>query len=526
MRSELRDSLEFLFADSQVGRKPLLSMNQDVARGGTVSVNVLLNGLECQKTVHLRVLRGRKAVPEARWFRLVDVPVEVNTGPVGFVEKEGDENPHVIRRAPFRVFDAMEPVSSRHKATSPTAALRLHVPIPADARVGRREYSIEVKSSSQTETLSLAVEVNKPIIPPIGRESFPYTNWFSFSLMAERHGLKPWTEAHWRMIRRYADLMAHGRQNTFWCPLKDIFGVARGKPVLDRQRLRRIVKTFTAAGMHFIEGGHVATRTGGEWNATTFDTMLINRHAASVEGNTILTQICSQLLEEIESNGWRGRWIQHVTDEPTAENATDYRILVGMVHKYMPGLPILDATMAPELVGSVDIWCPQAQEYQRHRKEFEAQRKLGDHIWYYTCCFPGGPWLNRLLDMELLRPALFGWGAALYNLEGFLHWGLNHYRPEQDPFNQSVVGHGGENSLPAGDTHIVYPGAGGPWSSVRLEAQREGCEDYELLRRLRERDEKVANAITRRAIRGFDKYTKDVGRFRAARHDLLAALST
>jgi hypothetical protein len=172
----------------------------------------------------------------------------------------------------------------------------------------------------------------------------------------------------------------------------------------------------------------------------------------------------------------------------------------------------------------VDIWCPQAQRYQKQREHFEAQRAQGDRVWFYTCCAPGGPWLNRLMDMELLRPALLGWGAALFRLDGFLHWGLNHYRPAQDPFRQSVVSHGGGNFLPAGDTHIVYPGTGRPWSSLRLEAQREGLEDYELLRELWNRDERLAGRIIRRAIRGFDRYTKDVKAFRSARKALLEAL--
>ena len=46
------------------------------------------------------------------------------------------------------------------------------------------------------------------------------------------------------------------------------------------------------------------------------------------------------------------------------------------------------------------------RDYQRHRKEFRAYQALGDKVWFYTCCFPGGPWLNRLLDQELLRPVL------------------------------------------------------------------------------------------------------------------------
>jgi hypothetical protein len=363
------------------------------------------------------------------------------------------------------------------------------------------------------------------VIPPVERDSFPYTNWFDLALMAQRHGLTAWSEAHWRMIRRYADLMVRARQNVFRCEPADVFGLVRGRPVLNRERLRRLVRTFARAGMHYIEGGHLANRKGGDWTSPILELQFTRVAATSPKGNAALACMAGQLMDEIERNGWRGRWLQHVADEPTATNAADYRILVGMVRKYMPGIPILEATMDENLVGSVDVWCPQPQEYEKHRARFEAQRALGDRVWFYTCCTPGGPWLNRLMDQELLRPALLGWGAALYDLDGVLHWGLNCYRPGQDPFQQSVVAHGADAFLPAGDTHVVYPGADGPWSSLRLEAQREGFEDYELLRLLRGRNKRKADAIIRRAIRGFSKYTKDVNVFRAARRALLDALS-
>lgn len=523
MRAGFRDSLENLYPNSSVGKNPCRSMHVDVARAGTVAVHVLVNGLGQGAAVRLTVRGKRGKIRQAEWFRLVDVPVEANTGPVAFVEKEGKRNEFVIRRAPFRVYDAMEPVNSAVKASSVTMALRLHMAIPAGARSGRRDYTIEIRSAGETVELALSVRVHSPVIPAVGRDSFPYTNWFSLSLMADRHGLKPWSEGHWRMIRRYAELMARARQNTLRCPLGDIFRRTGGSLFLDAGRLRRIVRVFTAAGMYCIEGGHFGGRTTSEWKCPTFSIGLTGSLAASARGNADVACIARQLMAEIERNGWRGRWIQHVADEPVEENAADYRSFAGMVRKYMPGIPILDATMALNLTGAVDIWCPQAQEYQAHRDHFEAQRAIGDRVWFYTCCSPGGPWLNRLLDMELLRPALFGWAAALYNLDGFLHWGLNHYRPDQDPFQKGVVGHG-EEKLPAGDTHVVYPGKGGPWSSLRLEAQREGFEDYELLRRLRKRNLTAAKAVVRRAVRAFDRYTKNVKTFRTARRALLEAL--
>ena len=55
----------------------------------------------------------------------------------------------------------------------------------------------------------------------------------------------------------------------------------------------------------------------------------------------------------------------------------------------------------------------------------------------------------------------FGWAGSKYNTFGYLHWGLNQYKA--NPFKQSVVKHpspqaSSNNFLPAGDTHVIYPG--------------------------------------------------------------------
>ncbi|MHC4199971.1 MAG: DUF4091 domain-containing protein [Planctomycetota bacterium] len=499
MRAELRDSLEFLYADSEVGDRTGrtsggATLELDVARGGTIAAHVLLNGLKQGADVRLALREDGRAVGEAEWFRLVDVPVETNTGLLGFTEESmGDDNrpnEHVARRAPFRVYDAMEPVGFAFEATGPTQALRLHLPVAVDAPPGERAFTVEVGAGGESSTLGLKTTVHAAVIPPIGRDTFRVTNWFSLRNMAERHGLEMWSEDHWRMIHRYAKLMAHGRQNVFRFAFGDVFTRTGDGLVLDRERLARLVRTFTEAGMYFIEGGHFAGRKGG-WNAERFAVNLDGPLATSVEGNADIARAARQLVEEIEANGWRGRWIQHAADEPAKSNATDYRILCGIIRRHMPGVPILDATMELSLAGALDMWCPQVQEYQRNREVFEAQRELGDEVWYYT-----------------------------------LHWGFNHWQVE-NPFERSVVGNwGGEetNALPPGDTHICYPGPDGPWSSVRLESHREGFEDYELLRRLRAKDPGAVPEVLSRAIRGFDDYVKEVAAFRRARRKLLTGL--
>ena len=524
MRAELRDSLEFLFPDSPVGEKPVSRLKLDLARGATASVHLLLNGLKTGAGLRCRVRSGGRPVAGAGWFRLVEVPVEVNTGLEAFVEKEGEPNPHVIRRAPFKVYDAMEPVAGSLRVAGPAMALRLQIPVDRQEKPGCRRYEIEVEVAGERQSFILETVVHRPAIPPSGKDSFPYTNWFWCEPIARNHRLEPWSPAHWRILGRYAKLMARARQNTFLLSLGSVFEFQKDRPVLNRPRLRRLVKLFTEAGLYYIEGGHLATRHKGEWAATYFDLVLKPVAATSPEGNALLASIGRQLWSEIEGQGWGNRWIQHVADEPTAGLAADYRILCGMARKYLPGLPLLDATMDPALAGSVDIWCPLNRSYQKNRERFVEYQLLGDLVWFYTCCAPGGPWLNRLLDMELLRPALLGWGAAHFGLDGFLHWGLNYLQPGRDPFRTSVMAPITPKSWPAGDTHVVYPGPDGPWSSLRLEAQREGFEDYELLRRLRDRNPRRLAAVIRPVFRAFDDYTRDTAVFRRGRRALLAAL--
>jgi len=65
-----------------------------------------------------------------------------------------------------------------------------------------------------------------------------------------------------------------------------------------------------------------------------------------------------------------------------------------------------------------------------------------------------------VMDMERIRPILVSWVAALYDPDGFLHWGLNWWRMghentfQLDPLMRSV--NYMDNGIPVstGDRHI------------------------------------------------------------------------
>jgi hypothetical protein len=498
-------------------------------RGVPAGVHMYLTGLEAGASVEFELLHGGEPIERVRWYRLHDVPVEENTGLGSRTEQyEGKTNPHVIRRAPFRVFEALEPVDSSLEADSDVLALRIELPLAADAAVGTRDLGVAIRCGDRRLELDWKLIVHEALVPPVSAGTLKYTNWFNPRTIASQHELELWSEPFWEMLERYARLMVHGRQNTAWLRWADHFHDADGDglPELERERFVRWIRTFRDAGLSWIEGAPVSGRPGGDWSRPDLELRIVRVPATGEAGRRALAHMGAQVHEVLREHGWLDSYLQHVADEPTDVNAEDYVALADLVREALPGVPILEATMSRAVAGGVDHWCPQVQKFQAQREFFEERRALGERIWVYTCLVPGGPWLNRLLDQERLRPVWIGWAAARYDLEGFLHWGLNHYKA--DPFERSVVDHPAQpntkNKLPAGDTHVIYPGPQGPWSGQRFEAHRIGLEDRELLVQLLARDEERAEAIIEQVFRAFDDYEKEVGAYRAARAELLRAL--
>lgn len=527
-RVTLVEELRELYPDSNPDTIGADALTMHTPRGVPLGVHLLVRGGDPAAPLTFHVTRGQETVDAARWFRMIDVPVEENTGLVSRTERwDGATNPHVIRRAPFRVFEALAPITSPLVVDASLVALRLEIPVPTDAAVGEERFTVEIARGEAGSRLALEVIVHSAVVPPIGADTFRYTNWFSTAQIASRHGVEIWSEEFWTLLGRYAALMAHGRQNVFWLRWSDVFvRDDAGEPQLDAARLERYVRVFDDAGLYWIEGAPFASRPGGDWSSPELHISLTGLAATSDEGGAALVKLAASLYAALCEHGWEERWLQHLADEPTDTNAADYRALAALFREAMGGIPIVEATMSRELVGAVDVWCPQVQKYQAHRDFFDARRAAGDRLWIYTCLAPGGAWVNRLLDLERLRAVWIGWGAAAYELEGFLHWGFNHYHG--DPFAQSVVDHpaapGGKNRLPAGDTHVVYPGPDGPWSSQRFEAHRIGLEDGELLRQLFALDREEAERIVARVFRAFDDYETDVALYLDARREVLEAL--
>ena len=103
------------------------------------------------------------------------------------------------------------------------------------------------------------------------------------------------------------------------------------------------------------------------------------------------------------------------------------------------------------------------------------QRRANDYIsTHYVCCSDSFP--NTFTFSPPAEGVFIGWYTMAANFDGFLRWAYNSWT--EKPLHDSRF-----RAWPAGDTYIVYPDNR---SSIRFETLREGIQDAEKIRILRE----------------------------------------
>ena len=514
---------EWLYPDTQIPPTPVKEMTLHAPRGGRAAFQVLLRGVKAGDPI----VSEFQGTPAPEIYQLIDVKVPENSGPPCSAIPPDQPTPdYVIRKAPYRVYEALRPLTNGDPIRAATDALYVSFLVPSDAQPGQQRGRLLVKAGGDSAEIDVTLNIHKAQVPEKGH--LRVTNWFNTGRMAYQHKLEPWSEQHWKMLHLYAKMMRRGRQTDF-IPIRPEVKAKGGQEgwEFDFTRTERMIRMFLGEGFTHIELPHIA---GHDRRDDAVARFVVNVNGERVPGTSreayvYLSHYLTAWAKMLQRNGWYDIAIQHVVDEPPPKEFDNYRIMAGIIRKFLPGVPLIDALGDPELHGGVDIWVPVSSSYQEKMEAFEEHRRRGDTLWVYTCCNPTGFYLNRLIDAELLRTRLLHWGNYRYRLDGFLHWGLNQIIEIQDPFENTTPPHGPYHSfnLPPGDSHIVYPGDGEPWSSVRFEAMGAGIEDYELLRIVAEKDEKLADEICTQLVRTFTDYDATVKGFDTAYLRLLEA---
>ena len=211
------------------------------------------------------------------------------------------------------------------------------------------------------------------------------------------------------------------------------------------------------------------------------------------------------LAAHLDSRGWLDRAFVMVWDEPRDRRAEQVLKELQVIHRANPRLRArLDGPVTGPLVElcdkEVDIWglhlLNVAQGGAQAQANLARWRREGRTLWMYVACDVHHPYPNLFVDYPLMDCRVLPWMNWKYDIGGFLYWSaiwfgednLKGDSPESKwPHRPWVAATystewEGKRHIFNGDGQFIYPGPDGTaLSSIRLEALRDGMEDYEYL---------------------------------------------
>lgn len=137
------------------------------------------------------------------------------------------------------------------------------------------------------------------------------------------------------------------------------------------------------------------------------------------------------------------------------------------------------------LADYVDTFCPYFSEYdsEERREYYKDQAEK----WWYGCINPRPPYPSYQIEDNLVAARSISWMMSEYDVKGNLYWAVDVYAKYNGTVYENIEDFYAEaERYPQanGDGFLFYPGAKygvyGPLPSIRIEAIRDGIEEYEL----------------------------------------------
>ncbi|MBN1902970.1 DUF4091 domain-containing protein [Candidatus Sumerlaeota bacterium] len=400
-----------------------------------------------------------------QWARYIDVTR--NT--------EGVPDDELIAKAPCSIPDPFWEGATVQLVFGEAQPLWIEVHIPRDAKPGDYSGKVQVSSANEIFEIPLSLHVWNFEMPKDRRLSV--MNWWNFPGLGFQDRVKPYSDDYWKLLAEFCLFLVEHRQTEITGSIMSLVlenTDSQGKLTYDTSLLERYAETAFDAGVHRIHLHAVGDRTAPH----------LDPASRIVPIDAALERLPS-LENLMKKRGWQKRFLISVCDEPFAHHEESYAALVKRIHELAPNAPCVEAVEA-EFLGDLDIYIPKLSHINLWYPRFQELKREGKEVWFYVCCHPVGRYPNRFLDQSLLKARVLFWISYLYDLDGYLHWGLNHFNGKDAYSDQGIGG-----NLPPGDCAIAYPGKTGLIGSLRFSAQRDGIQDYEYLRLLEDGMRKV-----------------------------------
>lgn len=364
--------------------------------------------------------------------------------------------------------------------------------IPANAKPGNYESILKLRAKGEkTQEFEFHIEVLPQTLPLPVKWKFHLDLWQNPFAVARVYGVELWSEGHWKALKPVMTMLADAGQKVITASInkrpwggqtKDPFDsmigwtkMADGTWTYDFSVFDRWVEFMMGLGIREQINCYTMVPWGNKvyyFDSLKNDEVEIEIVPGTKEYEEIWTPFLKTFYSHLQEKGW-----DKITRIAMDERAPkEMKAMLNLLDREAPELSVALADnhksykQYPDQLKDLCVSFGSTID----EEDLEYRNSKGYISTFYTSCSHGFP--NIFTFSPPAEAHFIGWHVKAAGLDGYLRWAYCSW--VQDPLHDSRF-----RAWPAGDTYFVYPG---PRSSIRFERLREGIQDAEKIRILRE----------------------------------------
>ncbi len=397
------------------------------------------------------------------------------------------------KKPPILVADILDNLESFDIPAKSTRPAWVTIDIPPDASPGTYQGKFTIKAKGENKVaLNIQIEVLPLEMPPPSEWRFELDLWQNPWAVARYHDVQPWSEEHILLLKPLLKMLAEAGQKYIttsiiqhpwnaqtYDPYSTMIKWIRksdGRWKFDYTIFDRWVQLCMECGInkHISCYSMIAFRHNNfrYFDAVTGSYEYVYAEPGTPEYAAHWKPFLTDFTNHLENKGWL-EMTSIAMDERPYELMKE---IIALIHDASPKLKINLASedWQEELHHEIYSFSVSLGRYTKP-EIIQERTKKGLISTFYPCCVEPQP--NNYPHSAPAESAWMGWMAAADEFSGFLRWAYNSW-VEQPLYDTRYI------KWNAGEGFLVYPG---PRSSIRFERLREGIQDYEKIRIVKEK---------------------------------------
>ena len=388
--------------------------------------------------------------------------------------------------------DALENVNSYSIKAQETRPVWITIDVPENVEATAYKSIVTAHIEGQdSKTFQLNLDVIDKVLPSAADWKFHLDLWQNPYAAARYHNVELWSSEHWELLKPLMQRLADAGQKVITASINkrpwggqtfdEFQSMITWKKKTDGtwEYDYTIFDNWVEFMMDLGVSKQISCYSMVPWGNELYyfdeaegKEIKIIASPGTKEYEKLWAPFLSQFKAHLVEKGWNN--ITRIAmDERGPE---EMQAMLKLLNKYAPEFGVAFADnhksykLYPDELKDMSV----ASGHPVDKEDLEARKNKGYVSTFYIYC--GNEFPNTFTFSDPVEGIFVGWYSMAANFDGVLRWAYNSW--VENPLQDSRF-----KAWPAGDTYQVYPGNR---SSIRFETLRDGIEDAEKIRILRQ----------------------------------------